>query len=285
MKKKVLLIGSAGMAGQVIKIELLKYPNYIEVKDIARNSNISSPTFMLDVTNFSEVEKIIVSGRFDYVINCVGILNKSAEDNPDLAILVNSYFPHFIESITSTLQTKIIHISTDCVFSGLKGGYTIADFKDGVGYYAQSKALGEICNIKDLTIRTSIIGPDKNKSGIGLFSWFISQKEDVFGYTNAFWSGVTTLQLAKTIIDLIVVEKKISGIIHLTNNSKISKYNLLLLIKKIFQLDNVNVLQNDAYCVDKSLIYDQNADIPSVPTYDEMIVELKEWMHLNNYTI
>lgn len=283
MKKKVLLIGSAGMAGQVIKNELLNYSDFIEVLDIARNSNISVPSFLLDITNFSEVENIILSGNFDYIINCVGILNKSAEENPDLAILINSYFPHFLESLTSKLNTKIIHISTDCVFSGTKGGYIESDFRDGKGFYAQSKALGELWNDKDLTIRTSIIGPDKNFNGIGLFNWFVKQKGQVNGFANAFWSGVTTVQLAEVILKIILGEINFAGLVHLTNNSKISKFQLLNLIKEVFQLDGIEVKECKDYRVDKSFL-NSNLELLNLSiSYKEMIVEMYEWMKLNHY--
>lgn len=283
MKKKVLLIGSAGMAGQVIKIELLNYSDSIEVLDIARNSNISTPTFLLDVTNFSEVENVILSGKFDYIINCVGILNKSAEDNPDQAILINAYFPHFLESLTKKTNTIIIHISTDCVFSGIKGGYIESDFKDGKGFYAQSKALGELLNGKDLTIRTSIIGPDKNLNGIGLFNWFVKQKGQVTGFVNAYWSGVTTVQLAKVIIKIILGEINFAGLVHLTNNSKISKFQLLNSIKEVFQLDSIEVNECRDYRVDKSFL-NSNLDILNLSiSYKEMIVEMYEWIKSNHY--
>jgi len=283
MRKKVLLIGSAGMAGQAIKIELLKYTNSIELFDIARNSNISKPSFKLDITNFSSIKKIVLFGKFDYIINCVGILNNNAEENPDEAILVNSYFPHFLEAITKSLTTKIIHISTDCVFSGEKGSYIESDLRDGKGFYAQSKALGELLNKKDLTIRTSIIGPDKNLNGIGLFNWFLKQKGQINGYTNAFWSGVTTIQLAKTIVSLIVEDNFFEGILHLTNNTKISKYDLLLLIKEIFKIDQIELKADATYKVDKSFINTNQVFINYCPTYKEMIYEMRDWMQSNNF--
>ena len=232
-KLKILLLGSAGMAGHIIKKELLKISDKFEIVDIARNSNYTRPTYEIDLRNFKSIETLITNHDFDYIINCSGILNKIAEDNPDEAILINSYLPHFLEKITQFKKAKIIQISTDCVFSGSKGNYLEKDLKDGVGYYAQTKALGELINNKDLTIRTSIIGPDLNTNGIGLFNWFIKQTGSIDGYCNAYWSGVTTLQLAKSIIKLILEKNSISGVIHLTNNNKISKYDLLQIIKNI----------------------------------------------------
>ena len=282
-KLKILLLGSAVMAGHIIKEELSKSITHIELHDIARTAQYTIPSIILDVTKFNELGHLIDNSNFNYIINSVGILNNTAEANPDRAILINSYLPHFLEKITKNTNTKIIHISTDCVFSGKKGSYIETDFRDGIGFYAQTKAMGELINNKDLTIRTSIIGPDLNMDGIGLFNWFINQNGTVDGYTKAFWSGVTTIQLAKFIREIIISKIPITGIIHLTNNDKISKYNLLLLLKKIFKLNNIIVQEENTYEVDKSLINTRNDFFIPIPNYEEMIFEMKEWINIYNF--
>jgi len=280
-KIKILLLGSAGMAGHVLKKELSKHIEKIELVDVARSKEFVKPTIQMDVTNFVELGSLINESNFDYIINSIGVLNKFAEDNPDRSILVNSYLPHFIERITNGTKSKIIHISTDCVFSGKRGSYVESDLKDGIGYYAQSKALGEIVNKKDLTIRTSIIGPDLNPNGIGLFNWFINQHGKINGFTKAFWSGVTTIQLAKAIQEIILSNNPTTGLVHLTNNSKISKYDLLTLIKKIYELKDIEIETSDSYEVDKSLINTRNDAFTNIPDYEEMIIEMNEWMKIN----
>lgn len=281
-KLKILLLGSAGMAGHVLKKELSKYVEQIELVDVARTSQFISPSIQMDVTDFVALANLINNSNFDYIINSVGILNKTAEDNPELSILINSYLPHFIESISKDTNTKVIHISTDCVFSGKTGSYVESDSKDGIGYYAQSKALGEIVNNKDLTIRTSIIGPDLNPNGIGLFNWFINQKGKINGFTQVFWSGVTTIQLAKSIKEIIFSNNQITGLVHLTNNNKICKYDLLLLLKKIYGLNNIEIEKSNLYVVDKSLINTRSDVFTNIPNYEEMIIEMNEWMKINN---
>ncbi len=281
--KKILLLGSAGMAGQVLKLELLKLKDEIELFDVARTNKTSKPKILLDITNFTKLEEIINNNNFDFIINCIGLLNDYAEKNPDQAILINSYFPHYLEKLTSNSSTKVIHISTDCVFSGKSGSYKESDFKDGIGYYAQSKALGEIVNNKDLTIRTSIIGPDVNFNGIGLLKWVLNQSGTINGYTRAFWSGVTTIELAKFIIKIIKCSSMPTGLIHFTNNSKISKFDLLKNIKNVFELKNIHIVEYNNYEVDKSFV-NTRVDINlSVPTYLNMILEMKGWMTKNNY--
>ena len=281
--KKILLLGSAGMAGQILKLELLKLTDQIELVDVARNNKISKPKIQLDITNFVQLEDIINNGNFDFIINCVGLLNSFAEEHPDQAILINSYLPHFLEKTTSSTNTKLIHISTDCVFSGKSGNYKESDFKDGIGFYAHSKALGEVINSKDLTIRTSIIGPDLNISGIGLFKWLMNQNGIVNGYTKAFWSGVTTVQLSKVILEIINRTSIPTGLIHLTNNAKISKFDLLNIIKNVFELKNLEIVEYNNYEVDKSLVNTRNDLNIKVPGYLEMILEMREWMNKNKY--
>ena len=150
--RKILIIGIKGMAGHVI-YNYLKQNENTSVFGIARNIIEEENVFNLDVSDSEELKNIIKNGGFDYVINCIGILNKDAEDNPAKAIWYNSYFPHFLEEITKTSTTRVIHISTDCVFSGKEyGGYTEDSYKNGIGYYAQSKALGELVNNKDIPL-------------------------------------------------------------------------------------------------------------------------------------
>jgi dTDP-4-dehydrorhamnose reductase len=280
MKNKILILGSTGMAGYVIKTYLNETGQF-EIYDLARSDKYFKPFYKIDITNFEIISELINKNSFEYIINCIGVLNKNSEENPDLAILINSYLPHFLSKCTKNTNTKIIHISTDCVFSGNRGEYLENDFKDGIGYYAQSKALGEILNGKDLTIRTSIIGPELDKDGVGIFNWLINQSGEINGYTHAYWSGVTTLELAKTISILINKSNFPSGLIHLTNNSKISKFDLLNIIKNTFNLTNVLIKKFDKYKVDKSLKntnFNLNLNIPS---YYEMIMELKNWMENN----
>lgn len=279
--KKILVIGIKGMAGHLIFKSLPKLGAY-EVFGLARNlESKEGNIFDLDVSDTSALEKIIIEKKFDSVINCIGILNKDAEDNPDKAIWFNSYFPHFLERITKSTATKIIHISTDCVFSGRKGNYTEGDFKDGVGFYAQSKAIGEIDNNKDLTIRTSIIGPELNKRGIGLFHWFMQQNKGVSGYSQAFWSGITTIELAKVVHQTILQD--IKGLLIVAGNPKIDKFSLLKLFNRIFRNDALTITENTNYKVDKSM-YSSRSDFDyQVPPYEDMILEMKGWIDENDY--
>ena len=277
--KKILVIGVKGMAGHVVFESLPNLGDY-EVYGIARNITPTDRVFNLDVSNTEELKKII-DLQFDVIINCIGILNKDAEDNPHKAIWFNSYFPHFLEAAAKNTKTKVISISTDCVFSGKKGNYTENDVRDGEGFYAMSKAIGEIVNEKDLTIRTSIIGPELNKEGIGLFHWFMQQKDKISGYSHAFWSGITTIELAKVIHQAILQD--IKGLLIVAGNPKIDKFSLLKLFNTVFRNDSLIVLENSNYKVDKSM-YSSRTDFDyKLLSYEEMIVEMKNWIDKNYY--
>jgi len=279
MKKiKVLILGSAGMAGHIIKEYLSFFQNQYEIFDVARSDFYVKPSITLDVTDFHRLKQLIINFKPNCIINCIGILNKTAEENPDLAILINSYLPHFLEKETKNTSIKIIHISTDCVFSGLKGGYIESDFKDGIGIYAQSKALGELNNIKDLTIRTSIIGPELNPTGIGLLHWFLNQNNDINGYTNAYWSGVSTIELAKFIHSVLSSNSNLSGVFHLTNNKKIDKFSLLEIFQKVFKKNNFKIIPNSNYKIDKSLINTCNNFTYNLSNYEDMIIEVRDFI-------
>jgi len=277
--KKILVIGVKGMAGHVIFKSLTKLGDY-EVYGVARNIDSTDRVFNLDVSDTKGLEEII-NLDFDVIINSIGILNKDAEDNPHKAIWFNSYFPHLLESLTKGSKTKVISISTDCVFSGKKGGYKEADIRDGEGFYSMSKSLGEIINDKDLTIRTSIIGPELNKNGIGLFHWFTQQSGEIKGYTSGIWSGVTTIQLAKTILHILRHEP-LSGLIHLTNNVPISKFALLNIFKKIFNRTDISIKAYHGYHTDKSLLSTRKDVNFNIPQYEVMISDMKEWIKENN---
>jgi dTDP-4-dehydrorhamnose reductase len=278
MNKKIIILGANGMAGHVLVKGLQEKFSGFNVIGVARNTSAINPIVILDVTNFVLLKKLIETEHADVVINCVGLLNEIAENNPDQAILVNSYLPHYLEALTRNTKTKIIHISTDCVFSGKEGSYLESSTKNGVGFYSQSKSLGEIINSKDLTFRTSIIGPELNENGIGLFHWIANQKKEVYGFEKAFWTGVTTLELLNAVKQAI--SEDLTGLYHLVFDQKISKFELLNMINKEFSM-NLNVIPNDKYLVDKSLTNTRKDFGFTVNSYELMIKQMHSWILMN----
>ena len=272
--KKILVLGCKGMAGHVVKNYLESTQNY-DVWGLAKGV-LAEKIINLDVSSTKKLKNVLNKGDFDVVINCIGLLNKTAEDNPELAIWFNSYFPHLLASFGEKYNFKLIHISTDCVFSGKEGAYKEDSFKNGIGFYAQSKALGEVVNSRDLTFRTSIIGPELKPDGIGLFHWFMNQAGVISGFTEVFWTGVTTIELAKAINEAIIQE--LTGLYQLTNSTKICKYDLVSDLNRVFKSNEVKITPNSDYKIDKSLINSRKDFDYNIPIYAIMIEEMKEWM-------
>lgn len=273
MQKKVVVLGSLGMAGHIMS-EVLAATGDYEVFGVARQPG-KYVDHLLDVTDFKGLEKYLTGVKPDYVINCVGALvSKSKNDLPS-AILLNSYLPNFLSQIGNKYGFKLVHISTDCVFSGKDGQYTETSYRDGDDNYARTKALGEVINDKDLTIRTSIIGPELKTDGTGLLDWFFKQDGTISGYTQAYWSGVTTLELAKATDQFL--KQGIAGLYQLCPNDKISKYDLLKLFAKIWD-KKLEVVPFDDYKVDKSLVCTRTDFGYPKPAYQKMLIEIKQWM-------
>lgn len=267
---KTLVLGSEGMLGHVVKQYFLEQGH-----DVKGTSRSGSEDYTFDATkNISDIEKFIDEFKPDTIINCIGILNKVAEDNKPLAVMVNSYLPHYVDEISRSKGVKFIHVSTDCVFDGKTGDYTEDSFRTATDFYGRSKALGEINNDVNLTLRTSIVGPDKNPNGIGLFQWFMNQENETNGFDKVIWTGVTTLELAKCMEKAIT--NNLTGLRHAVNNEKIDKYSLLELFEKYFN-KNIVINRKSDYVSDKSVIRTTDFDF-EVPSYDQMVKEMAEWV-------
>lgn len=279
---KLLVLGATGMAGHMISMYMIE--KGYNVTAFSRKKFKFCKNINGDITDFEQLKTIIHEGDFDAVINAIGILNQDAENNKSYAVLLNSYLPHFLSYITQSMKTRIIHISTDCVFSGKTGGYTETSFKDGETFYDRSKALGELTNNKDLTFRCSIVGPDMSQNGIGLFNWFMKQTGIIKGYTKAIWTGVTTLTLAKA-IDVALLEN-LTGLYNLVNNQTISKFDLLLLFNQAMKDNQVIILEDNQIALDKSLVNNRKDFSYIVPSYLTMVLEMKDWIldHSELYT-
>ncbi|MFD6209664.1 dTDP-4-dehydrorhamnose reductase family protein [Peribacillus sp. NPDC060253] len=271
---KVLVLGGQGMAGHVIKDYFTGDPKY-QVSYTSRDRNDKKGLY-LDVTDLTGLEEIMDKVKPDITINCIGILNNHANDNTKLAFQVNSVFPHQLVKLTERNNGKLIHISTDCVFSGNKGDYTEDDIPDSSTIYGQSKHLGEIISEKHLTIRTSIIGPELKEDGIGLFLWFMKQKGKIKGYEKVLWNGVTTLELARALDTMI--QMNITGLYHLGSDEKISKAALLKLIQQTFKKTDVEIIPDSNIVLDRSIKNTRNDFEYKMPTYEKMLVELRDWM-------
>lgn len=271
---KFLVLGCNGMAGHMISLYLKEQGH--QVTGFARTKSSLVDSVAGDAADTSFIRDLVGVNRFDSVINCIGLLNQFAENNHAGAVYLNSYLPHYLAQITEGTDTQIIHMSTDCVFSGKRGQYTEDDLRDGVTFYDRSKALGELEDGKNITLRNSIVGPDIKKTGIGLMNWFLQQKGQVQGYTGAMWTGQTTLQLAKTME--IAAKEKAYGLYNTVPGTSISKCDLLRLFNKYLRNNEVEILPVDKMAADKSLKRTRWDFDYRIPDYETMISELAAWM-------
>lgn len=271
---RFLLFGCNGMAGHMISLYLKEHGH--TVIGFARKPSRLIDSIKGDATDLDLVKRSVGAGIYDSVINCVGILNQEAEDNKSNAVLLNSFFPHYLAELTKGTATQVIHISTDCVFSGMQGNYTEDDLRDGATFYDRSKALGELEDETNFTIRSSIVGPDINADGIGLLNWFMQRSEKTEGYVSAIWTGQTTLQLAKTVE--AVAMRKAYGLYNMVPDESISKYDLLRLFNRHLRHGEVEIVPSMGVTTDKSLKRTKWTFDFRIPDYETMVIELGEWM-------
>lgn len=271
---KILVLGASGMAGHMIAIYLQEQGH--DVIGFARRKVSFVPGIAGDAADTRLLQEIVTAGRFDAVINCIGVLNQTAERFRARAAFLNAYLPHFLAEITSGTDTQIIHMSTDCVFSGKTGHYTEASLRDGETFYDRSKALGELEDGKNITLRNSIVGPDINPDGIGLLNWFMRQKGEIQGYTRAMWTGLTTLQLAKIMEKAIL--QRAHGLYNMVPDHNISKYELLGLFNRYLRNSAVRIHPFDGFSADKTLVRTRFDFMPDIPGYEIMVRELSGWM-------
>lgn len=272
--EKILVLGAKGMAGHLITFYFME--RGYDVTAYTRTPFPYCRNITGDARDAEKLTEILTSKPYDVVINCIGLLNRFAEERPAEAVYLNSYLPHLIAGVLKGRPTKLIQMSTDCVFAGNTGPYDENSLRDGRTFYDRTKALGEVEDDKNLTFRNSIVGPDINREGIGLFNWFMKQHLRVQGYTGAIWTGVTTLTLARAMEQAF--RENLTGIYNLVNNESISKYHLLVLFNRYFRNNEVEIQENDDVQLDKSLRNNRSDFSFQVPSYEEMVREMKEWV-------
>ncbi|MBR3419156.1 MAG: sugar nucleotide-binding protein [Oscillospiraceae bacterium] len=271
---RFLILGCNGMAGHTISLYLKEQGHDVFGFDLRPSGLIESTAG--NAMDADLIRDLVGINRYDSVINCIGLLNQFAENNRSGAAYLNGYLPHYLAQLTEGTDTQIIHMSTDCVFSGKRGQYTEEDLRDGETFYDRSKALGELEDDKNITLRNSIVGPDMNPDGIGLLNWFMKQEGPVNGFLGAIWTGQTTLQLAKTME--AAAETKAHGLFHTVPAESINKYELLNLFNHYMRNDRIQIIPVDKIVADKSLKRTRFEFDYLIPDYEKMISELADWM-------
>jgi dTDP-4-dehydrorhamnose reductase len=297
---EILILGGTGMLGHKVFQRLRKrFPEtYCTIRgsidDLpVRNVQVLHSGHVLehcDLTDLTSLERFVVEHRPRVVVNCVGIIKQrpaSQESVP--SILTNALLPHQLSEICGRWGARLIHFSTDCVFSGKRGDYHEGDIADAADLYGRSKSLGEVTNGNALTLRTSIIGRELIHFQ-SLLEWFLTQNHHrVYGYRRALFSGVTTNRLADLVGDLIEEYPNLCGLYHVTSQT-ISKCDLLCLLREAYELD-IEILPDDMFFCDRSLRGDkfEAATGYICPPWRELVAQLvnddtpyEEWRTVKN---
>lgn len=206
----------------------------------------------VDVLDYEALVGVLEQVRPDVVINCVGLIKQLAQAKDPLSTLpLNSMLPHRLSKLCALIGARLVHISTDCVFTGEKGMYLESDISDAVDLYGKSKFIGEIQDQPHaITLRTSIIGHEL-ASNASLVDWFLSQEGAVKGFTKAIFSGVPTSELARIITDFVIPNPQLFGLYHVSAEP-IDKFTLLNEIAKIYE-KKIDILPDDNLAIDRSL--------------------------------
>jgi len=280
---KVLILGGSGMLGhklwQILASRCDTYatlrrspPQFLHSLNLDRSHAIEG----VSVEDFDSVTRAIAKIQPNVVVNCIGIVKQDAAGkDPISSITVNSLFPHRLARLTANSGARLIHLSTDCVFSGRHGNYSESDVPDAEDLYGRSKLLGEVTNERCLTIRTSMIGRELSGAH-GLLEWFLSQDGGrVRGFKQARFSGFTTNALADVIAKIIMDHPDLSGVWNVAS-SPINKFDLLTLVKQTYGLA-IEIEPDESFVCDRSLNDSRFREATGFkrPSWPEMIEDIR----------
>jgi dTDP-4-dehydrorhamnose reductase len=278
---KILVLGAAGMLGHMMVRVLAQSPT-LQVTALARSAGALQPDGVemrtgIDAMDPDAMAAVLATVQPDVVVNCVGLVKqRSSANDPLVALPVNAILPHRLARLCTLGGARLIHFSTDCVFSGSRGAYREDDPPDALDLYGRSKLLGEVSDAPDtLTLRVSTIGPELRGTQ-GLLGWFLAQRGTVPGYARAIFSGLTTLELSRVVRDHLLRRPELCGVHHLSAEP-ISKLALLQLVARIYE-HPVTIEPLEQPVIDRSL---DSARLRGIlgyrpPTWEAMLTQLRE---------
>ncbi|MCU8093303.1 SDR family oxidoreductase [Shewanella sp. SM20] len=256
---KVLILGATGMLGYSLFANLNEQENltvfgtvrYLKGKEDFFQSYNEQLISNIDVYDLHSLESAISQVKPDVVINCIGLIKQHSISKQHIdAVKINALLPHELANLCDRFNARLIHFSTDCVFTGEKGLYTEEDLPDARDLYGKSKCLGEVSYGNHLTLRTSIIGHELNSS-VSLVDWFLSQQGSIKGFSKAVFSGLPTCYIAKLLVDTILPNPELSGLYHLSLDP-IDKFTLLNLVAKVYEKE-IEINESAELVIDRSL--------------------------------
>lgn len=280
---KILILGGDGMLGHMA-VKYFKNQKY-DVISTTRGV-VDTGRVVLNISNHNFDLKTWMSNSLpfgwtpDYIINCIGIIKPYSERNMEETVYVNAMFPHTLAKQSKELGIKVIHITTDCVYSGSTGRYSEADSFDPLDVYGKSKSLGEPKNC--FVLRTSIIGPEI-KGKLSLLEWFFQQdNKEINGFSNHFWNGLTTLECSK-VIDQIIKNNLYEEETKHVFSSTVSKFEMVEIFKEVYGTNvNINKTEAKVFC-DRTLSTINNEFFKQlkIKSFKDMIVEMKDFYEKN----
>lgn len=258
--QRILILGASGMLGHVLFRKLSERPEF-EVHATCRNRSAIEPHFPpallarvrhgVIADDFASLREAIREVRPSVVVNCIGIVKQLAEaDDPLVAIPVNALLPHLLAKACGESGARLVHVSTDCVFTGKKGSYTEDDPSDADDLYGRSKRLGEVTAPGAVTLRTSIIGHELSARH-GLLEWFLAQQGPVRGFARAIFTGFPTVELARIVAERVIPDPGLTGLYHVSSEP-VSKYDLLKLFAEAYGKQN-EIVRDESFSCDRSL--------------------------------
>ena len=256
---KVLVLGASGMLGNAVLRVFAESDGFDVLGTVRSNRSLRLlPRSVqqclipgVDVENVDGLLTVFGQVRPDVVINCIGLVKQLSEaDDPLSAIPINSLLPHRLARMCAVSGSRLVHMSTDCVFSGAKGMYAEENFSDAKDLYGRSKFLGEVDYPNAITLRTSIIGHELDGAR-SLIGWFLSQEGSVMGFKNAVFSGLPTVEIARIIRDFVIPQRDLCGVYHVSAEP-INKFDLLTLVADVYG-KNIKIDKDESVVIDRSL--------------------------------
>lgn len=257
--RRILVLGAGGMLGNAVLRFFAASSDYSVTGTVRSGAALNLlPADVrgrlvtgVDVENLDGLTRIFAATKPDIAINCIGLVKQLTDaEDPLAAIPINSLLPHRLARLCAVAGARLIHISTDCVFSGKKGMYRETDTSDAEDLYGRSKFLGEVDYPHAVTLRTSLIGHELN-SAHGLIDWFFAQEGSVNGYERAIFSGLPTVELARVMRDFIIPRPQLHGVYHVAAQP-ISKYELLKIVAEVYG-KAIQIIPDKRVVIDRSL--------------------------------
>ncbi len=257
--RRVLVLGASGMMGNTIFRLFCQSPGFAvagTVRSAEALQKLPRPLHDrllagIDIEQTGAVERLLDAARPEIVINCIGLVKQLPQASDPLRILpLNALLPHRLARACQLVEARLVHLSTDCVFDGKGSLYRESDFASADDLYGRSKLLGEVDYPNAITVRISTIGHELG-SHHGLLEWFLAQDAPIRGFTRAIFSGLSTLELAKTIRDFVVPNPRLHGLYHVSGEP-IAKFELLQLVAEIYQ-KRLAIAPDDSFIIDRSL--------------------------------